>query len=704
MNFVMPCRVHGRMRGNMKKEKNKAKIKLKGALKAYMQWPVWLAILLLCMVLSIYVVDKKAAGIMLIYTVVYLIIALLLFVFKRPYIMGELVRFAADHGQVQHSFVKELDIPYGIIDLEGRLVWANNELKDIVKFEKTARSSIQDIFEELSLEQLPTVEEDVTTHIVHGRKNYRVLLRLLDMSDYQDDMPWALEDGGKQNVNTLIGMYLYDETEITALKKENAEEKMLVGLLYIDNYEEAFEGADEVRRSLVTAWVEREINKYMQSIDAIIKRLEKDKYIFVFKQKYLSVVEANRFSILEEIRNLNIYEMTVTISIGVGVGASTYTKNYELARTAIDLALGRGGDQAVVKEGDKISYYGGKSVQMEKNTRVKARVKAHALKEYVETKERVVIMGHSYGDIDSLGSAIGIYRIAKTLGKKAQIVINDVTSSIRPMLERFQDNPDYEEDMFISGSKAQEIVNDDTLLVVVDVNRPAITECKELLELTKTIVILDHHRQTGEAIENAVLSYIEPYASSACEMVAEISQYIGEGLKLKPLEADAMYAGVMIDTNNFLMKTGVRTFEAAAYLRRNGADVTRIRKLFRTNFVEYQAKAQAVSTAQIFMDYYVFAVSESEGLDSPSIVAAQTANELLNIDKTKASFVFTEHNGRIHISARSIDELNVQVVMEKIGGGGHMSAAAVQLADCTVEEAMEKVKEVLRDMTEKGDI
>ena len=687
----------------MKKEKNKANIKLKGALRAYMQWPVWLAILLLCMVLSIYVVDKQAAGIMMIYTVVYFVIALLLFVFKRPYIMGELVRFAADHGQVQHSFVKELDVPYGILDLEGRLVWANNELKDIVQFEKTARGSILDIFEELTLEQLPTVEEDVTLHIVHGRKNYRVLMRLLDMSDYREDMPWALEDGEEENVNTLIGMYLYDETEIIALKKENTEEKMLVGLLYIDNYEEAFEGADEVRRSLVTAWVEREINKYMQSIDAIIKRLEKDKYIFVFKQKYLSVVEANRFSILEEIRNLNIYEMTVTISVGVGVGASTYTKNYELARAAIDLALGRGGDQAVVKEGDKISYYGGKSVQMEKNTRVKARVKAHALKEYVETKERVVIMGHSYGDIDSLGSAIGIYRIAKTLGKKAQIVINDVTSSIRPMLERFQDNPEYEEDMFISGSKAQEIVNDQTLLVVVDVNRPAITECKELLELTKTIVILDHHRQTGEAID-AVLSYIEPYASSACEMVAEILQYIGEGLKLKPLEADAMYAGVMIDTNNFLMKTGVRTFEAAAYLRRNGADVTRIRKLFRTEYREYQVKAQAVSTAEMFMDYYVFAVSEGEGLDSPSIVAAQTANELLNIDHTKASFVFTAHNGKVHVSARSIDELNVQVVMEKLGGGGHMSAAAVQLSECSVEEAMEKVKDVLRDMTQKGDI
>lgn len=685
------------------KNKGKAKIKLKGTLRTYIFWPVWLTALLLCAVLGIYVVSKEAAAILFVFTAIYLAVAMFLFIFKRPYIMGELVNFAAEYGEVQKNFVKELDIPYGIIDKEGHLVWANNELKDIVKFEKTARASIQNVLEELSLEQLPTVEEDVTQNIVHGRRNYRVLMRLLDMSNYQEDMLWTMEDDEKDDVNTLIGIYLYDETEITALKKENAEEKMLVGLLYIDNYEEAFEGADEVRRSLVTAWVEREINKYMQSIDAIIKRLEKDKYIFVFKQKYLSVVEANRFSILEEIRNLNIYEMTVTISIGVGVGAASYVKNYDLARTAIDLALGRGGDQAVVKTGEKISYYGGKSVQLEKNTRVKARVKAHALKEYVENKERVIIMGHSIGDIDSLGSAIGIYRIAKTLGKKAQIVINDVTSSIRPMMERFQDNAEYEEDMFISGSKAQEIVNDQTLLVVVDVNRPAITECKELLSLTKTIVILDHHRQTGEAID-AVLSYIEPYASSACEMVAEILQYIGEGLKLRPLEADAMYAGIMIDTNNFLTKTGVRTFEAAAYLRRNGADVTRIRKLFRTNFAEYQARAQAVSSAEIFMDHYVFAISESDGLDSPTVIAAQTANELLNIDHTKASFVFTEYNGRVHISARSIDELNVQVVMEKIGGGGHMSVAGAQMTGCSVLEAMDRVKEVLKDMTEKGEI
>lgn len=697
---------NGRTRSSMKEKKKKEKIKLRlrGALKGYFQWPVYLTALLLCMVLSIYVVSKTAALVMLCYTIIYIVICLILFIFKRPYVMGELVRFASGFGEVQRTFLKELDVPYGILDMEGRLVWANNELRDIVVFEKTARQNITEIFPDLTLEGMPTPEEDVTASIVHGGKTYRAQLRLINLEEYQEDALWTAQLDTNQNANVLVAMYLYDETEITLLKKENQEEKMIVGLLYIDNYEEVFEGADEVRRSLVTAWVEREINKYMQSIDAIFKKLEKDKYIFVFRQKYLSVVEANRFAILEEIRNLNIYELTVTISIGVGINASSYTKGYELARSAIDLALGRGGDQAVIKDGEKISYYGGKSVQLEKNTRVKARVKAHALKEYIENKDKVVIMGHSLADIDSLGAAVGVYRIAKTLEKKAHIVVTEVTGSVRPVMELFKNSTEYEEDMFITGAKAQELVNDATLLVVVDVNRPNYTDCRELLSMTKTIVILDHHRQTGESIENAVLSYVEPYASSACEMVAEILQYIGEGLKLKPMEADAMYAGIMIDTNNFLTKTGVRTFEAAAYLRRNGADVTKIRKLFRTDFSEYQAKAQAVSSAELFMQYYVFAVSDGEGLESPTVVAAQTANELLNIDNTKASFVFTEFNGKVYVSARSIDELNVQVVMEKVGGGGHMSVAGAQFENCTIPEAMERVKAIIVEMNSQGEI
>lgn len=413
-------------------------------------------------------------------------------------------------------------------------------------------------------------------------------------------------------------------------------------------------------------------------------------------------MENNKFSLLEEVRSINVGgDMAATISIGLGINDESYLKSYEHARIAMDLALGRGGDQAVIKNGDKISYYGGKSVQVEKKTRVKARVKAHALRELMETRDQVLIMGHSIGDVDSFGSAIGIYRIAKTLGKKAHIVINEITTSVRPVIDRFLKDADYEEDMFLNSQQALEIEDANMLLVVVDVNRTSYTECPELLERTKTVVVLDHHRQVGEGIENAVLSYIEPYASSACEMVTEILQYVDDNLKLRQVEADAMYSGIVIDSNNFLTKTGVRTFEAAAFLRRCGADITRVRKIFRISRQEYQLRAEAVRGMEIYMDHYAITECKAEGVDSPTILGAQVANELLNISDVKASFVLTEYNNKIYVSARSIDELNVQLVMEQLGGGGHLSVAGAQLTGVDVEQGKQMVRDVLRWMVEE---
>ncbi|MEG2871080.1 MAG: DHH family phosphoesterase, partial [Clostridium sp.] len=379
-------------------------------------------------------------------------------------------------------------------------------------------------------------------------------------------------------------------------------------------------------------------------------------------------------------------------------------RNYEYARTAIDMALGRGGDQAVVKDGSKIRYYGGKSQQLEKTTRVKARVKAHAMRELMETKDKLLIMGHKIGDIDSFGAAVGIYRIATSFNKKARIVVNSVNSSVWPMMGRFQNNPDYPDDLLMTGEEAAEWADSNTMLVVVDVNRPSIAEAPELLKMIKTIVVFDHHRQSSEIIENAVLSYVEPYASSTCEMVAEILQYIGDDIKIKPAEADAMYAGIVIDTNNFMNQAGVRTFEAAAYLRRNGADVVRVRKLFRDKLEDYQAKAEAIRNAKIFETYFAISQCPSEGLDSPTVVGAQAANELLDIIGIKASFVLTELDGTIYFSARSIDEINVQVMMEKLGGGGHRTIAGAQIEGISIEEAIEKLKTLIMEMKEKGDL
>ena len=683
------------------------KLKLKGALRVYLLWPVILTVVLLCMNLIMYPIDRLAGYVMTAFTFLYFVMAVTIYLSKWNKIAAELVRYAMDYGQVQKRLLKELNLPYAILDLEGRVQWGNDEFMDVIQEKSAARRSISNIFPEITEEILPQKEKDEILHVVLNGRNYKVLLRKVIAPDFDDSLSPHFSDAEScwDDKNALIAMYLYDETEMITLLKENKEQKLVTGLLYIDNYEEALESIDEVRRSLLTALVDRKINKYMQGIDAIIKKLEKDKYIFVFQQKYLPYLQTSKFAVLEEVRSVNIgNEMSVTISIGLGVNADTYISSYEYARAAIDLALGRGGDQAVIKDREKISYYGGKSIQVEKSTRVKARVKAHAFREFVEAKDKIVIMGHKIGDIDSFGSAIGVYRIAKSFNKKSHIVINEVTSSLRPMMNKFVGNPDYEEDMFIKSDQAKEIVDINTLLVIVDVNRPSYLECMDLLDRTKTIVIFDHHRQTNEAIDTAVLSYVEPYASSTSEMIAEIMQYIGGNLKLRPLEADALYAGIMIDTNNFLTKTGVRTFEAAAYLRRSGADVTRIRKSFRSEMTEFKIKADAISSTEIYLNHFAIAVCASSEVDSPMILGAQVSNELLNITDIKATFVLTDFNDKIYISARSIDEVNVQVIMEKLGGGGHLSVAGTQLENVTIQDAIIKLKTTLTKMHEEGEL
>lgn len=685
----------------------KKKVRVKGAIRSYLRWPLLLTPLIICMNVSILIVDKKAGILMGGYTLLYIMIALILFLTKRSTLLKDMVCYAADYGKVQKQLLREMRLPLGVMDTEGHLLWANDEFLDIIRDERAGRRNIDNVIPELNSDLFPKGELDEEIPVKIADRNYRAVLRRIGLDEEAEENAKGLgRDLEKLCDNgCLINLYLYDETEILHYIQENHDQKMVSGLIYIDNYEEALESMDEVKRSLLVALVDRKINKYMQGIDAIVRKLEKDKYFFVFQQKYLPKLQNEKFSILEEVRTVNIgNEMAMTVSVGLGVNEDSYLGSYEYARAAIDLALGRGGDQAVVKEKESISYYGGKSVQVEKNTRVKARVKAHALRELVEAKDEVVIMGHSVGDVDCFGAAVGVYRIAKTLGKRAHIVINEITVSVRANAERFQNNPDYEDDMIINGSRAKEIVNNDTLLVVVDVNRPSYTECEELIHQTQTVVILDHHRRTGEAIENAVLSYIEPYASSSCEMVAEILQYIDDGIKLKQAEADAMYAGIMIDTNNFLTKTGVRTFEAAAYLKRHGADVTRIRKGLRSDMEEYKIRAEAVKHTEVYLGCYAITVCAAEGMDSPTVLGAQVANELLDISGIKASFVLTEFNDKIYISARSIDELNVQLVMERLGGGGHMSVAGAQLKGCTMEEAKETVRRTLDEMNEEGEL
>lgn len=680
----------------------KEKIKLKGQLKSYLRWSLIMTVLLIIMNVMLYMVEVKAGAIATGFTAVYIVAAVLLYFHRRPSILNELISFATQYGQVQKNLMQSFALPYALLDADGKILWMNDEFLFLTGKEKRYRKFIGNIFPEVTSEKLPLPDEVRDLEIVYQEHSYRLNMKRVEIQELLDASGIVEADKDR---SYLISMYLFDETELKRYIRQKDEEKLVTGLLYLDNYEEALESMEEVRSSLLIALIDRKINKYFASIDGVVKKLEKDKYFLVMRKKSLDILKEKKFSILEEVKTVNIgNEMAVTISIGIGMNADTYAHTSEYARIAMELALGRGGDQVVVKDGNNITYYGGKSQMMEKTTRVKARVKAHALKEFMSSKDKVVVMGHKITDVDTFGAAIGIYRAAKTLEKKAYIVINTPTSSIRPLMDGFLHSQEYDSRMFVNSHEAKEIVDDNTVVVVVDTNRPNYTECEELLSMTKTIVVLDHHRQGKDVIQNAVLSYIEPYASSACEMVAEILQYFADGIRIRNIEADSIYAGIMIDTNNFLTKTGVRTFEAAAFLRRCGADVTRVRKLFRENVEDYRAKGEAIRNAELFREHFAISVCPSEGLESPTVVGAQAANELLNVIGVRASFVLTDYRNTIYISARSIDEINVQVIMERLGGGGHLNIAGAQLEHYSIAEATDTLKRTLQKMLDEGDI
>lgn len=677
----------------------KDNIKPKGQIRAYLAWPLLLSLIVICGNLAVLALDYMAAAAMLVFTLFYLMAAVWIYLYRRKRLLGGLVEFSTEYAWIQKQLLAEMALPYALTDDDGRILWMNQAFQEVLETDKVPRKNLPALFPEVTKTDLETDEDTVCVHTTYGERKFRLDLKPMYMSGTEE------EDITASGLQKMLAVYLFDETEILLYKQEITDEKMVAGLIYLDNYEEALESVEEVRRSLLTALIDRKINKYIGGMEGVVKKMEKDKYFFTIKQKYMEQIQEERFSILEEVKGVNIgNEMAVTLSIGMGMNGESYSQNYDFARVAIDMALGRGGDQAVVKDGSRIQYYGGKSQQLEKATRVKARVKAHALRELMETKDRLLIMGHKMSDIDSFGAAIGIYRIATSLNKKAHVIINEVTTSVQPMMARFLDNPEYPDDLFLTGSQAAELVDSNTMLVVVDVNRPSITDAPELLQMVKTIVVLDHHRQSSEIINNAVLSYVEPYASSACEMVAEVLQYIADGIRMKSSEADAMYAGIVIDTHNFTNQTGVRTFEAAAYLRRNGADVTRVRKLFRDNMNDYKAKAAAIASAEVYREFFSIGVCPAEGLPSPTIVGAQAANDLMDIAGIKASIVLTQYHETIYISARSIDEVNVQVMMEQLGGGGHRTIAGAQLEGVTLEEAKQRVKAVIDQMLEKGDI
>lgn len=680
-------------------------VKYRNRLRRYLRFPLYMLIIFLigCIILSF--VDTKVAGVMLIFTLLYGMVCYVYYRANLKSFKNTIIEYAVHYGTVQKELIKNFRLPYVLLDSTGKIIWMNEEFCHLVDKTKTYNKSITSIFSEITREGIDHAKEDnFDIHIEYNERKYLACLQRLDMSEPLTGSPFIVENEDK--ADGLVAIILFDETDIQITKAKINDQAMVMALLYIDNYDEVFDQVENAKRSMLLALLDRKINKYFGEADAVVRRLEKDKYLIVFQRKYLNQFEEDKFSLVEDITSIKMgNDKDITVSLGIGLGSDSYTQKAQYAHMAIDLALARGGCQVVVKNGQNVSYYGTHGKEVERTTRVKARVKAQALRELMESRERIIVMGHNLSDADCLGASVGVYCAGREIGKPVNIVIDTITSSMRPVVESFTEKEEYPDDMFITSEQALNLCNDNTLIMVVDTNRPSYVECPGLLYKNKNIVVIDHHRQVEEIIENPILSYIEPYASSASEMIAEVLQYFADKININPTEADCIYAGILIDTNNFMTKTGVRTFEAAAFLRRNGAEVTRVRKMLRENMETYKARAEIVRNAQTYRDAFAISECEPDGnLESPTVVGAQAANELLNIVGIKASFVLTKYMDKIFISSRSIDEIDVQSIMARLGGGGHVNIAGAQVQNRTIDEVREDLKTIIDKMLEEGEI
>ncbi len=680
----------------------------KGGVAPYLRVPLYMIIVFAAGAGFVVWYDEKVGFAAVVIVVIYAMISIGFYRRNVRVLSEEMVKLATDYASMQKQFLEHFELPYAVLDTEGRFLWQNEKLCALTGKEKTYSKSVTSIFPEITREWLDKAEDnDFDLVVKKDERTYRIIFSRVHLGEDTAPEPKGQKPmiRRQEDPSALYTMLLLDITESEEIKKQNEDQRMCCALLYIDNYEDTIAEIEAVKRSLLTAVIDRKVTRYFQEADAIIRKSDRDKYFIIFQHKYLPKLEENKFSILEDIKSTKLGNDTdLTISMGIGVNGATYRKNAEFARTAIDIALGRGGSQVVIKDSGNLSYYGVRGKEVEKNTRVKARAKAEALRELMVARDKVIVMGHQISDIDAVGAGIGVFCAARELEKPCHIVLNTINTSLRPILDLFTEGHGYPADLFIDSEQALSMLTPNTLVMVVDTNRPSYTECPELLERSKSIVVIDHHRQGSEKVENPILSYIEPYASSTCEMIAEILQYFSENIKLQAAEADAIYAGILIDTDNFMTKTGVRTFEAAAYLKRCGSDVTRVRKLLREDMTAYKARAEIVRKAAVYRDAFAISVNDAAGIESPTIVGAQAANELLNIVGIKASFVLTLYKGKIYISSRSIDEIDVQQIMERLGGGGHLNIAGAQIEGASVDEVVAQIESLLDTMIEEGTI
>ncbi len=580
-------------------------------------------------------------------------------------------------------------MPVLIIDKNGKICWFNIKFRDVIG-EEAIIEKIEDVVASFPIKNLEENLQGMLNNleVSHDNKSYNVLYSKLNEEQFVDNAAYIL--------------YWVDNTSFRTLKNKYNDERPIALIIQIDNYSEISEKMDKLIRASMIAEIEKILSKYASEMNGFVLKYDSDRFIMLIENKYLEALESKKFAMLEEVKEIKSSgEYFFTLSIGVGAYAKTIGQLFEYAKGALDISLGRGGDQAVVKRINSVKFYGGKSKAVEKRTKVKARIISFALRQIIDQSSNVIIMGHRIGDMDSLGSSIGLYSMAKSRGKKAYIVLNNVNYALKNLCDRMEkEDPSYME-AIITTEQALRLIDSESVCVVLDTHKGSFTEAPEVLEEVEKIVLIDHHRRGEEYIENAVLDYIEPYASSTCELVSELIQYMEDHIKLTKFEADAMLAGIVVDTNSFIFKTGVRTFEAASFLRRNGADTIEVKELFSEGLDTMKKKTEIIDKAEMKFGDVAISYIEDESEDN-NVIAAKAADELLTVKDVKASFVLVKNNGYVHISGRSMGQISVQLILELLGGGGHLTMAGAQIQTDNIQVAKEKLYDAIKQYKEDG--
>lgn len=667
----------------------------RGNLSVYLKWPLIAVLYIILVTVIVYAIDVKTGTVLLIFAVPFIAFALYLYLNKFNTLSEAIQKAVANEAKEHGINFTKIAIPHAVVSLDGKILWANDNFLGISQ-DILVGKNVSEIFAELNKSLFENLKKEHVNILTScGEKKYKADVFIMNQSDTEDPDEIKVYN---ENESVII-IYLYDQTEFYNLKQDYDNNKQVTGYIYIDNFDEVSENMEDSKASMLIAMVDRKLTRYVSYNKGILKKLEKDKYFFVTTKKDIEDMIEDRFSILEQTKEIiGGDNIPLTLSIGIGYEGKSIESNHDLARVAMDMALGRGGDQAVVKRGQDTLFFGGKSASNTTNVRVRARVKAASFRETLDTKDKILIMGHKNGDLDSFGASIGVYAMTKHLGKEAHIVVNSLTNDAKDFKTYFDKNEHYDKKMFIGGDEAMSIADNDTLLIVVDHNTEKISDEPRLYAMELDMVVFDHHRIAADSFTDLILSYVDPSASSTCELVTEIMTYFDEKLKLRPLEAGVMLGGILIDTKSFTYQTSAKTFEVASYLRKRGADMDKVRKMIRVDLKSEKIKNEAVNNAEIYKNAFAIAIlSETDEIDM-NVVKADIANELISIKGIKASIVIALDGDKYNISSRSMDDINVQVLMEKLGGGGHRSQAGASIEAESYEDAVAKVKRVIDSM------